>query len=180
MPLTPEQETLFQRTLGHEVLVAHVRIEIFNLTGLFPGGPAFPGSPPRMPVVGGPNLTDRVYGVLDAFLRSVAESCFAQSWTWTDFADGWRRRFANSACDDATAWGIEDQIGVAITALVDTGFMCSEMKQDLFLVRVQLENLVSHFIQALRMYMLQLEPNLLQMTEEEARDLMRRLYGDLQ
>lgn len=176
--LTSQQEEILRQAIGHEVMIGQVRALIFNLTGRFPGESPFPGKPSAMPIAGGSNLTDKVYTVVDTFARSVAASCFSQSWSWSDFNDGWRKRFADSAADDALAWGVEGQIGVAIAALVETGLMRQSARAELGLVRYHLLKFVSHLVQALRMYMIGHDPGLLAMTEEEFFDLMRRLHGD--
>jgi hypothetical protein len=112
------------------------------------------------------------------FARNVAESCFAQPWAWSDYADGWRHRFAQSAGRDAMAWGLEDQVGAMMTAAVETGLMRQAARQNLPLVRHRLLRLASDLVQVLRMLRLNLDPSLLAITEEEYLDQVRRLYGE--
>jgi hypothetical protein len=103
-----------------------------------------------VPVAGGPNLTDKVYTVLEAFARVMAESFFILPAEWTDFSDGWRRRFANATASAAVAWGLDSQVNVAAQELVATGLLRSGTEASDGLMSYRPLHFASDFLQALR------------------------------
>lgn len=169
--------------MDHTTIRNQIRDLIENLTGqsLLSGPPPFPGSGgPRptvmMPVVGGPNLTDKVFGPIYALAQSMATMRYLGPIQWNDFQDGWRDRFATAMSTSAFAWGLDDQIQIAIDGLIATKLIrMREPKR----IRYNLLRFTSHFLLALSMYAIGLDPSLLDMTEEERRTLLRQLHPGL-